>query len=131
METFKKSENLDNIIDFKKAGEAVRKVKPAKTHPQPGKFTEFFSLEKNLQIKDLKDLERQSKELEERIKDLEKIAEKLEIDYNLAIAEKDRGERVGRGSVIFDNLHRVNTEISYLRGLSEEIKYKMRELKSE
>ena len=126
-----KSENLDNIVDFKKAGEAVRSVKPAKTRPQPGKFTEVFSFEKNRQIKDTKDLGGQLEKLEEKIKDLEKIAEKLEIDYDFTIAEKDKNERVNRGSVVFDNLHRVNTEIAYLRGLSEEVKYKIRELRGE
>ena len=126
-----KSENLDNVVDFKKAGEAVRSVKPAKTRPLPGKFTEVFSFEKNRQIKDTKDLVGQLKKLEEKIKDLEKIAEKLEMDYNAAIAQKDKNERVSGGSVIFNNLHRVNTEIAYLRGLSEEAKRKIRELKGE
>jgi len=131
MENLEKSENLNNIIDFKKAGEAIRNVKPAKTRPQPGKFTEVFSFEKNRDIKDMKDLEGQSKELAEKIKDLEKIAEKLEINYNAAIAQKDKNERVSRGSITFNNLHRVNTEIAYLRGLLEEVKYKTRELKGE
>ena len=126
-----KSENLNNIIDFKKAGESVRNVKPAKTRSQPGKFTEVFSFEKNRDIKDIKDLEGQSKELAEKINDLEKIAEKLEMNYNAAIAQKDKNERVSRGSIAFDNLHRVNTEIAHLRGLSEEVKYKIRELKDE
>jgi len=131
MENLEKSENLNNIIDFKKAGEALRSVKPAKTRPQPGKFTEVFSLEKNRDIKDIKDLEGQSKELAEKIKDLEKIAEKLEMDYNAAIAQNDKNDRVSRGSITFNNLHRVNTEIAYLRGLLEEVKYKTRELKGE
>ena len=126
-----KSENLDNIVDFKKAGEIVRNVKPAKTYRQPREFTEVFSFEKNRQIKDAKDLEGQLEKLEEKIKDLEKIAEKLEIDYDFTIAEKEKNERVNRGSVVFDNLHRVNTEIAYLRGLSEEVKYKIRELRGE
>jgi len=131
MEDFEKSENLNNVIDFQKASESIRNVKPAKVRPQPRESTEILSFEKNRQKKDIEDLEKQLKELEEKINDLEKIAEKLEMDYNDALSEKDKNERIKRGSIAFNNLHKINTEIARLRGLSEEVKYKIRELKGE
>ena len=120
-----KSENLDNIIDFKKAGEAVRRVKPAKPKSPPTNKTEFSSLENAAKIKEF---DRQLKELKEKIAEFGKRRDEVDINYTLAVQSKDSEKRKDI-KALFDQLANLNYNITRLKGHVFDIERDLRESK--
>jgi len=120
-----KSENLDNVVDFEKAGEAVRRVKPAKSKPPPSDKTEFSSFENAAKIKEF---DRQLKELKEKIAEFGKRRDEADINYTLAVQSKDNEKRKDI-KALFDQLTGLNYNITRLKGLVYDIERDLGELK--
>lgn len=119
-------EQTNNVYDFEAAKNRARRNKPAKP-PYSGP-TEFRLLEKAAEAKQINE---QAESLGEQIAKLEKIAAELEQDYLIALAKKDRKERVEDSKSIFESLTRVNSEIIKLKGLIIDARTHVRSLDEE
>jgi len=115
----------DNVIDFEKAGEAVRKIKPAEPKSPPTNKTEFFSFENAAKIKEF---DRQLKELKEKIAEFGKRRDQADINYTLA-AQSKNNEKWKDIKALYDQLANLNYNITYLKGIVYDTERDLRELK--